>query len=404
MATRVQYGPLGSGQLVGQSIESYRRLVRELLVPGLILLLPSLVVTAVAVGVLVERLLHDHLLIIVRGAETSVRINPGGFLSISLVTLGVLLVLLLGEMLICGATAVVVTQAYIDQPVSWRAAISVVGRRLGSLLSAFGLIALLYIAVEIPEIVLGVLTKSPHSSPLTALSELANLFSTCATVYLGVSFVIVSAVIVLEGATARVAMRRSRQLMRGRFWAAFGSLVLTAAVVAIGWVALALVTGLLLDLLAPLAIVGAFFAFVLLLLFPVTATVIYLDLRNRHGGLDLAETLESLGSSSTWTTGAGQAGRARQGGSGATRERPGIATSGSPPASGRHASGGPRISEVPAGSGSPVSPGSTVAPDPALAGSDGAANLAAPGRPPVAWPLLSPKPSPRPKPRATEDP
>lgn len=299
MAQHVQYRPIGAGQLVGQAVEGYRRLFRHLVVPTCLLILPALA-AAGAIGTSVYLWLRNRDLIsIPQGANsTTLRIASSAVGKIELSFVAVGLVILLSMTLMSAVTAAVVAQGYIGVPLSWRHAMRVAFRRLPSLLLSYLIVGLIFGLLSLPSLVVALMAQRAGSSASGALS-LVNLVTSIVELYLGVAFVILPAVIVLEGTTGPAALGRTLALVRGRWWGTLGAMVLVGLVQLVTFFALSVVLGFVLTALGGAAGSLAALGLCGLLLFPlygVAATLIYFDLRNRHGGLDLALLAGHLGS------------------------------------------------------------------------------------------------------------
>jgi hypothetical protein len=115
-------------------------------------------------------------------------------------------------------------------------------------------------------------------------------------IYLAVSYSLTTVAVMLEDKNGWAAMRRSRQLVRGFWWKAFGVLVLSVLpvglVLAVAGTALTAGT---LEAEQTLLLGGVIFLFVLLLpVFPaIVQVLLYYDLRSRKGAFN-AKTLATL--------------------------------------------------------------------------------------------------------------
>jgi len=385
LAQHVQYRPISAGQLVGQAVEGYRRLFRHLFVPTCVLILPALA-AAGAIGTAMYVWLRDrHLITLPTGNSTTLRLSSSAVGKVELAVAGVGLILLLSMTLMSAVTAAVVAQGYIGAPLSWRHALRVAFRRLPSLLMAYVIVSLIFVVLSLPSLVVALAAGPSASQAALGTLNLVNLITSVVELYLGVAFVILSAVIVLEGVTARRAIGRTLALVRGRWWATLGTVVLVGIVQLVAFFALSVLFGLVFSALG--AAGGSLVALGLcgLLLFPlygVAATLIYFDLRNRHGGLDLADLAHQLGSQApdpaagsqtgarTWSAHEQAWGQQRPGPSG-----PGWAQAGGQPAGSEAPPERPEPRKDPG-----PDPGAATTRDPAAAGA------------PPLWPAVSPKP------------
>jgi hypothetical protein len=297
LAQHVQYRPIGATQLVAQAIEGYRRLFRHLIVPTSLLVLPC-VAGAAAIGVSVVVWLKDRGLIsFPQQASNPIHVSTAGIGRLELGFAGVFLLVLVSMTLMSAVTAGVVAQGYIGVPLSWRKAMGVAFRRLGTLLLADLMIAVIYGLLTLPSLAFAFAAGPSGSTRAIDVLNVINLVTSVMELYLGVAFVILSAVIVLEAPSARVAIRRTLSLIRGRWWATLGAMVLVLVVQLLAMIVLSVVLGLVMSgvnsLVASLVALGI----CTLLLFPlqgITATLVYFDLRNRHGGIDVNDLAHNL--------------------------------------------------------------------------------------------------------------
>ena len=292
-----QFRPLGAGQLVGQTVESYRRLFRQLIVPTCLLVVPGVALMA-GIGIWAYlSLKNDNLLKITQRPALSVQLANGADGRIALVFAAAGLVVLLSMTLMSAVTSVVVSQGYLGGAPSWRRGMAVALRRLGSLLLVYLIVAVVMIALDLPSIFLS-LAASSFGVTATNVLQLVNVVTTIMEAYLGVSFAILAAVVVLEGDSGVSALRRCVSLVRGRWWATLGTLLLVGLVQFVGLIAVSVVVGLAFSAVREPAAPAAVLGIAACLLFPLQAvaiTLIYFDLRNRHGGFDVTDLASRIG-------------------------------------------------------------------------------------------------------------
>jgi hypothetical protein len=183
-------------------------------------------------------------------------------------TLVILVLAYLASQIATGACFKAVSGAYLDEEASWQESLRFARSRLGSLL---------------------------WLSFLTAAGVILGLLLCLAPgVYLWISWTVAAPVLLLEDVRGRKAMKRSRQLVKGRFWPTFAVVLLVAILTG-------LVQGVFVGILASvvsvsgnevaLAIADAVGQTVSgVLTTPLSAavlTVLYFDLRVRKEGFDL---------------------------------------------------------------------------------------------------------------------
>ncbi|MPZ89099.1 MAG: hypothetical protein GEU81_13735 [Nitriliruptorales bacterium] len=206
-------------------------------------------------------------------------------------------VALLQTLLLLLATAAVVSigaARYLGGQQGPADALRTAGRRFPVLLGSQVLVALILIAAVTVPLVLVVAGAFLGQDALAAVGGLAFLPLIPLAVYLYIAFALAVPAIMLEGTGAVAALRRSSQLVKGRWWPVFGILVVAWIVVGIVGSALGVI---------PSALAGAFenqsaralvsgigASITGLLTEPVTALVVlllYFDTRIRKEGFDL---------------------------------------------------------------------------------------------------------------------
>lgn len=209
---------------------------------------------------------------------------------------------LLAQTVLAGLLTVVVARAVLGRDVSPREAWAQVRPRIWRLiglsilvpLATFGLLVL---AVLVP---LGLYAAGLPDVPAIALGAVLVVTAIPAAVWLWVRFSVAAPAMVLEKAGIRTALRRSTRLVRRSWWRTFGILLLVqlmaqliSSVLAMPFLIAAFALGFLVE-------GGAVWFFVMIMVggavaslvtYPFTAGVtalLYVDLRMRREGLDLA--------------------------------------------------------------------------------------------------------------------
>lgn len=168
------------------------------------------------------------------------------------------------------------------------------GRRFLVLLGSQVLIALIVIAAVAVPLLLLVAAVVAGQDALLTVGGLALLLLIPLAVYLYIAFALAVPVIMLEGTGAVAALRRSSQLVKGRWWPIFGILIVAWVIVgivgsALGFIPTA-IAGVFEDqsVRAVVSAIGA--SITSLITEPVTALVallLYFDTRIRKEGFDL---------------------------------------------------------------------------------------------------------------------
>ncbi len=204
------------------------------------------------------------------------------------------------NVLLYGMLALVVGRTLQGTTTSLRQAWQLTRPRLRALLATAGLLLLIYFALWIPFVLVLVVAVGTSQPVAIALAVLVGLATVLAEVVGWVLLSLAAIVVVLEQAGPVLALRRSWQLVRARFWRVFGILLLAAIVYFVAGYVLALpftaAQAAVLDYASPhlsaLAVlfeaIGVIIAGAITRPFLAGVTaLVYCDLRMRREGLDL---------------------------------------------------------------------------------------------------------------------
>jgi hypothetical protein len=292
----VTFRPLSAGEVIGQTIEAYRRLWRQLAPIPLVLIVPVYAAGLIAVGVFVSvvRRIHE----VHRHATTSLVFSgPKSSYVAPLIVLGILLVAYwLAQLVMSAAVAVVVAQGYVGAPPRWRSALALAWRRLGSIVWATLLLGLALAVVFVVGALIAVLLGA---TPVGGLAVLPVIALIVGAVWVGVSECVIVAVVLFEPRRGFEALRRSFALVRGRWWPTLGVLLTVGLLTTIATSLVQTVIRAVLPGSAALVVtgtlIGSTLAVVLTPLVPIAVACIYFDTRNRKEGVDLDEVALQIG-------------------------------------------------------------------------------------------------------------
>ena len=262
-----QLRPLGVGEILDVAIKIFWRHKATLLRIVLVVVAPVTVLTnLIQFSALPDENGFDE-----SASNGDVSLAVTGFLASALLGW-------IGSTVATAACFKAVGEAYVGEPPSWRSSLRFVARRLHSVLWL----------VFLTGLVTGV----------------GILLCIVPGVYFAVAFSVVMPVLLLEGLRGRKAMGRSRQLIRGRWWAA-------AAILLVGWILTGIVSGVIQGVVTAVTFTdtgnGTFVAFLVTTLGAVTAAVIttpfkaaytsvlYFDLRVRKEAFDLQLLAQQIG-------------------------------------------------------------------------------------------------------------
>ena len=265
--------PLGVGEILDVAIKIYRSRFLVLMKAAAIVLAPVFVLSAV-IGLSVTNEEDDIFLGTEPGATPD--IDASEFWAFVAAALLIVILFYIASQVATGACFKVVSGAYLNEEPDWRASLRFARSRLGSLLWLSFLSALLLI-----------------------LAVLAFLVP---AIYLWGAWAVATPVLLFDDVRGLSALRRSRQLVKGRWWPTVGVLVLV-------FILTSLVQGVITGLLTGVVSVsGNEVASALAdavgqtagaaLTTPLSAavvTVLYFDLRVRKEGFDLELMARRLG-------------------------------------------------------------------------------------------------------------
>jgi hypothetical protein len=262
-----QLRPLGIGEVLDAAIKLYRANARSLWTIVLLVIVPVAIIDELAVYASIPSLhyVHDGTLYVQGGL--------GAFGLIVEVVLG-----LLGLLVLNGAVAICLVDAYIGNPIDWRTSLRAAVGRLGPLVwlaILYGvLIVIGFVALVLPGI------------------------------YLVTIWCVAVPALMFEGLGGFKALGRSFDLTRGRWWATFATLLaaivmLVIVLFVVGFVFAKIQSGLSVGSVGPWLLLRAINTIVSdLIIYPffgAVVAVIYIDLRVRKEGLDLELLAGALG-------------------------------------------------------------------------------------------------------------
>jgi hypothetical protein len=340
--------PLGVGEILDGAFTAVRRSPMAILGLSAVIVTPGVIVTAIA-----NYFLNRHIVAVPRPADgryTTAEWHQlfRNYYEAVLPSLGIsLIVSLVTQVILAGMLTVIIGQGVLGRQVTigeaWQLTKPRLGALTGSLLLAFLVDFLLIWAAGIAVFaVLGAILVAAHVAPLgVLLIVVGSITSTVFAVLVYVRWVVATPGVMLEGLGPRASLGRSWRLTRRSWWRVFGILLLAELIVVVA----ALVLNVPFDVIRELvgaggtgggisafstfangSVTGAFITAIggivaACVTRPVLAGVVvllYVDLRMRREGLDIAlqsaTSQQDSGSSdfgSVWTSQPDQASQQR---------------------------------------------------------------------------------------------
>jgi hypothetical protein len=264
--------PLGVGEILDVAIKIYRSRFGVLIKAVAVVLAPVFVLTA-AIGLSLPA--NEDVFGATQPGETP-KLDAGDLWTFLAGSFLIVVVTLIAAQVATGACFKAVGGAYFDEEPDWRASLRFARERLGSLLWLSFLLVLFLIPAVLACIVPGV--------------------------YLYVAWGVATPVLLLEGVRGRGALKRSRALVKGRWWPTCAVLILVGLITGIvSGVFAALLVGVVgtVDNEVATAVANAVAQTVSsALTTPISAavlTVLYFDLRVRKEGFDLELLARRIG-------------------------------------------------------------------------------------------------------------
>lgn len=264
LATPGGAGQLGVGEILGAAFDLYRKQAANLWTIVALILLPAQVLVW----------------IIDRVSLTGITVARSGTIYTSgstvLPALAVVVIGFLAGVLTIGALSKCLVDAYTEHPTDWRHSLAFAGNRLG------------------PLLVLAIL-----SGVLLAIGYILLIIP---GIYLTVTWSVATPALIFEGIGGVAALKRSYELVKGRWWVTFGALLAgLVAVIAASFIITLILGGIAssgsVDVILTLGAISRFIS--ALLTYPLLAAiaaVIYVDLRARKEGVQAHDLVQSEGS------------------------------------------------------------------------------------------------------------
>ena len=318
--------PLGLGEILDGAFQAARRNGKAMFGSALIFQLVTTAVTLLVIFLTFGKFMTD----IFDLSSTDNATDPaalealgGGLITYSLSMLVTAFLAVLIQMVLQGALVVPVLRAVLNRKTSFSQMWRLTKPRVGSLI----VLALLYAAAVVTAIViftaivvglifaLGASESNSAVLGVIGLSLLLSLPFVVAALWIGTKVLLAPAAIVVENMGAIAGIKRSWQLTRGNWWRTFGTSILAASIAGVVVIIIATPVGLLLGFLAPLmlggeptpeqsvnlmllvqavsGVIGAVVGAVTLAFQTGVMALLYVDLRMRRDGFDIALLKES---------------------------------------------------------------------------------------------------------------
>jgi hypothetical protein len=256
-------GQMGVGEIVSTALGLYRAEAVALWKIALVIVVPIAIIDELIFGLSLPSdayVYHGTIYV-----SSSASYNPGALAIVIPLVLDVI-----GPALAIGALSKLLLDVCTRRSTGWRHSLDFAVERLGPLIWLSLIVGVLFVVGLILLVIPGIWVLVICSVAIPVL--------------------------MFEGAGNFGAIRRSHELVRGRWWATFGALLvgivlLIIAQLIVGAVIGAITTGVKLNSLGVLLVLAGIGRVISLLIslpfYAALTTVIYLDLRARHGGPDL---------------------------------------------------------------------------------------------------------------------
>lgn len=259
--------PLRAGEILNAAVGLYRRNPREIWKIVAVIVVPLAVIQQVITAASLPAGIHVH--------NGTLQASSGAAAGSSAGLIAEIALSFIGLVMVNGALALCLVDSYLGRALSWSQALEATRRRLAPLLwvAIIGGIAaaVAFVVLIVPGI------------------------------WLAVMWAVAVPAVMLEPVNGLQALARSAALVRGRWWATFGVLLLAlvmllAVQLAIALIVSAIESGLRVDsLTVVLALSAVQFVIASLIIYPLVGGVIavlYVDLRMRRDGVDIERLAE----------------------------------------------------------------------------------------------------------------
>jgi hypothetical protein len=259
------------GEILDAALKLYRRSALNLWLIALVITVP----TAIIVGLISRASLPSGVFAYHGTLYINLSENPGGHVSVA-GSLAAIVLNLLANLVTVGALVECLLNSHLGRDSNWSTSLRFALPRLGSLL---------------------------WLSILTTIGLLIGLVLVIIPgIYLYVCWCIAVPVLMFEGKTGPKALARSRQLVKGRWWATFGALLVSFVLIVIVYAVVVLLLQHLVvnsensvNTILILRVVFQVITFVLIYpIFAAVSVMIYIDLRTRKEAFDLETFANSL--------------------------------------------------------------------------------------------------------------
>lgn len=317
--------PLGLGEILDGAFQAARRNGKAMFGSALIFQLATTAVSLAVMFLVFGRFMSDLFTMDTINSNDAAELEAfgGGLVTFSLSMLLTAFFAVLIQMVLQGALVVPVLRAVLNRKTTFGQMWRLTKPRVGSLI----LLAVLYAAATLvaillfTAIVVGLIfaMDAPNSSTavlgVIGLSLLLSLPFVAAAVWIGTKVLLAPAAIVVENVGAIAGIKRSWQLTRRNWWRTFGTSILAAIIAAVIGSVITTPVSLLVSFLVPVmmggdptddqsvtamlvaqviaGVVGAIVGAVTLAFQTGVMALIYVDLRMRRDGFDIALLQES---------------------------------------------------------------------------------------------------------------
>lgn len=297
---RARLRPMGIGDILDETFRLYRENFTLFVATVAVLAVPALIIVVVLLAATVLGVFQSLLGLVNTPYSTLTPAQQTSVIQAGLALLGIapviVLIAVVAWALLTGAMASAIASRYLNRPVTLGEVYRASTRRIGAMLLALVWMVVRIVLFSIAVVAIIAITAAVH---LAALGVILYLACIPLAIYFYNAWQLFPQAIVLENVGGVAATKRSRELITGYWWKAFGLFIVTALLVSV-LSAVAAVPALIVDAvtssIAIQTLVGTILrliVFVLTLPIQVIATtLLFYDLKIRKEAFDLEAMLQ----------------------------------------------------------------------------------------------------------------